>query len=90
MATATEVTDVNLAHWAPGTRFYSTDDGRHFVVCVDETEAPPGSKLRIIKQPTVILYTDENAVATDLEVDFTFDPGTGHEDAVLAAGFDIN
>jgi len=25
-----------------------------------------------------------------LEVDFTFDPGTMHEDAVLAAGFDIN
>lgn len=87
MATATEVVDVPISHWAPGTRFYSTDDGRYFVVCVDESEAT-GSR-RIIRQPTVILYTDANAVAQDLEVDFTFDPGTTHESAVTAAGFSL-
>lgn len=89
LTTATEILDADISHWAPGTRFYGTDDGRYFVVCVDITEAPEGSMIRIRKQPTVILYTDSSAVAEDMVPDFTSEPGTDHETACAAAGFTL-
>ena len=89
MATATEIFDTDISHWAPGTKFYSTDDGRYFVVCVDVTEAPEGSMTRIRRQPTVILYTNEVAVAEDLVPDYIGQPGDSHETACAAAGFTL-
>lgn len=84
MATAVERTDVDLRGWAPGTRFYSTDDGQHFVVEADLEDYGP---FRVVRRPTVILYCTDTAGVTDLIPDFTFDPGTTHEDAVRLAGF---
>jgi len=43
----------------------------------------------ITRQPTVILYTDENAWLPDLDVDFSFPPGTSVEDAVAGAGYTL-
>lgn len=87
MATATERTDVDLGGWAPGTKFYSTDDDQHFVV--DADLADYGS-FKVVRRPTVILYCTETAGVTDLVPDFTFDPGTSHEDAVHLAGFELS
>lgn len=87
MATATERTDVDLSAWVPGTRLFSTDDGRHFVV--DADLADYGS-LRVVRRPTVILYCTETAGVTDLVADFEFDPGVTHEDAVKLAGFTLS
>lgn len=43
----------------------------------------------IVRQPTVILYTDAKAHPEDLTVDFSFPPGTSAEDAIAEAGYDI-
>lgn len=88
MATATEVTDVDLAAWGPGTKFYTASDGTHFVVQADRDDY---SQLRdtIVRQPTVILYCTPTAGVTDLDVDHTFPPGTTHEDAVTGAGYTL-
>lgn len=86
MATATERTDVDLGAWIPGTKFYTTDDDRYFVVDADLTDY---GKLRVVRRPTVILYCTETAGVTDLIPDFEFDPGTTHEDAVRLAGFTL-
>lgn len=88
MATASEITDVDLAAWGPGTRFYSASDGTHFVVQADLADY---SELQdtIVRQPTVILFTTATAGVTDLDVDFTFPPGTTHEDAVTGAGYTL-
>lgn len=86
MATATERADVDLGAWVPGTKFYSTDDGRYFVVDADLLDYAP---FKVVRRPTVILYCSETAGVTDLVPDFTFDPGTTHEDAVQLAGFEL-
>lgn len=88
MATATEITNVDLAAWGPGTRFYSASDGTQFVVQADLADY---SELRdtIVRQPTVILYCTPTAGVTDLDVDYTFPPGTTHEAAVVGAGYTL-
>lgn len=88
MATATEVTDVDLGAWGPGHKFYSASDGTYFVVYADLADY---SHLpdNIIRQPTVILYTDANARPEDLTVDHTSPPGTTHEDAIAEFGYDL-
>lgn len=88
MPTATELTNVDLAAWGPGARFYSGSDGKHFVVQADLADY---SHLldNIVRQPTVILYTTPTAGVTDLDVDHTFPPGTTHEDAVTGAGYTL-
>ncbi|WPH57651.1 hypothetical protein [Mycobacterium phage WXIN] len=86
MATATERTDVDLGAWVPGTKFYSTDDDRYFVVDADLVDY---GHFRVVRRPTVILYCTEAAGVTDLIPDFEFEPGTTHEDAVRRAGFDL-
>ncbi len=88
MPTATEVTDVDLGSWGPGVKFYSASDGTHFVVhadLADYSHLPDN----IVRQPTVILYTDAKAHPEDLTVDFSFPPGTPAEDAIAEAGYDI-
>lgn len=86
MATATERTDVDLGSWAPGVKFYSTDDARHFIVDADLVDY---GQLRVVRRPTVVLYCTETAAVTDLIPDFELDPGTTHEDAVRLAGFTL-
>ena len=83
-----EVTTVDLSHWAPGVKFYRAADGCYFVVSADLGAVKVGRRTRV-RRPTVVLYTDENAVPLDAEVDFVFDPGTSHEDAVGLAGFEL-
>lgn len=87
MATAVERTDVDLSGWVLGTKFYSTDDDRHFVVDADIEDY---GQLRVVRRPTVILYCTETAGVTDLIPDFTFEPGTTHADAVRLAGFTLS
>lgn len=87
MAKAVERTDVDLSGWVPGTRMFSTDDARHFVVDADLEDY---GHLRVVRRPTVILYCTEAAGVTDLIPDFTFKPGTTHEDAVGQAGFELS
>lgn len=88
MPTATEVTDIDLGAWGPGHKFYETSDGTYFVVYADLADY---SHLpdNIIRQPTVILYTDANAHPDDLTVDHTSPPGTTHEDAVAEFGYTL-
>lgn len=89
MSTATQVADVDLGCWPPGARFYQTDDGRHFVVEADLADYSALTTIKVIRRPTVILYCTPDASVTDLVPDFTFEPGTTHEDAVRAAGFEL-
>lgn len=88
MATAVERVDVCLAQWVPGTKFYSTDDGRHFVVDADLADYSKNA-YKVTRRPTVILYCTETAGVTDLIADFEFEPGVTHEDAVRLAGFTL-
>lgn len=90
MTAALEMPDVDVSRWGPGVKFYSTDDGRYFVVLADLVDYIDEGAFRVRRQTTRILYTDEYAHAVDLEVDFEFDPGTTHEEAVQLAGFDLS
>lgn len=87
--TAMEVVGADLSNWAPGTRFFSASDGRHFVIDADLDEHPEDGNVRLVRRPTVVLYTTETAWPTDLTPDFVFDPGTTHEEAVALAGFEL-
>lgn len=87
MSKVIRTVDISFDGWPPGTKFYSTDDDKHFVVIADLVEYPSGGAFDIIRQPTKILYTDETGHPGDLVPDFTFDPGTTHEDAIINAGF---
>lgn len=88
MPSATELTDIDLAAWGPGARFFSATDGTYFVVQADLADY---SHLldTIVRQPTTILYTDATAHPEDLTVDFESPPGTTHEDALVAAGYTL-
>lgn len=88
MPAATELDPALAWSHGPGTRFFSGDDGKWFIVMADLTDY---SHLHdnITRQPTVILYTDENAWLPDLDVDFSFPPGTSVEDAVAGAGYTL-
>lgn len=88
MPTATEITDVDLAAWGPGHKFYSASDGTYFVVHADLDDYSHLSDT-IVRQPTVILHTDAAAYPLDMDVDHRFEPGTTHEDAVIGAGYTL-
>lgn len=89
MATATEIVDVDLSNWTPGTRFFGASDGQFFVVDADLAEYPDDGNVRVVRRPTVVLYTNESGWPTDLTPDFTFSPGTTHEAAVAGAGYEL-
>lgn len=88
MPTATELDSSLVANHGNGTRFFAGSDGTHFIVKADLADY---SHLRdnIRRQPTVILYCDETGYLSDLEVDFSFEPGTSVEDAVAGAGYEL-
>lgn len=89
MPTATEVADVDLSHWVPGARLFAGSDGKFFVVDSDQSEERVVGSFTIKPRPTVILYTDETGFVLDLEVDFSFPPGTTPEEAVQGAGYTL-
>lgn len=90
MATATEITDVDLAGWAPGTKFYSADDGTFFVINADLHPTQDTLALTVVQRPTVLLFCTATACATDLVVDTQGDPGTTHEDLLAQAGYALS
>lgn len=85
---ASEVFDVSLSRWVPGTRFFQTDDS-YFVVTADVSESRLNGKTFVVQRPTVILFTSATARPTDLTPDFTSPPGTSHEEAIQEAGFTL-
>lgn len=89
MAVATEIMDVELSTWIGGVKFYGATDGKYFVVDADIAGPDRLGSSRIVRRPTVIYYTDSAAVTEDLTADFMFDPGTSHEEAVIAAGYQL-
>lgn len=90
MTTATEITGADLANWVQGARFFSTDDGRYFIVDADLTDWGPG--VTVVRRPTHIIFTDERGgvLSAELVSDFTTAPGTAPEDAISAAGFTLS
>lgn len=88
MPSATELDPALVSNHGNGTRFFAGSDGTYFIVMSDLEDY---SHLRdnIIRQPTVILYTDETGWLADLDVDFSFPPGTSVEDAVAGAGYTL-
>lgn len=89
MTNAHEVTDLELYGWPAGARFFAADDGKYFVVTADLAEYPEQGNIKVVRQPTVILYTDSSAWPTDLTPDFTCDAGTDHAAAVAAFGYTL-
>ena len=86
---AREITDYDLSHWIWGTRFFSADDGKHFVVSADLEEYPTDGRFTYIRRDTVVLYCTPEAGVTDMDVDFTFAPGTTPEEAVAQMGYTL-
>ena len=89
MATAVEILDADLSHWVPGTRFFSTDDDRWFVVDADMTEYPANSRVKFVRRPTAVLYCNPDATVTDLVPDYLFPAGTSPEEAVALMGLTL-
>ncbi len=88
MATATEVLDVNLSHWIPGTRFFQTSDGQYLVIDADVAEYPNG-RVTYRRRQTAVLYCNLDATVTDLIPDHTFPPGTTAEDVIAQLGYTL-
>ena len=86
--TATEVTDMDLSRWAPGSRMFSTSGGQHFIVDADLTEYPHGA-IKFVRRQTAVLYCNPDATVTDLIPDHTFPPGTTPEDAIAQLGYTL-
>ncbi len=86
--TANEIHDLDLSHWAPGARFFSTSDDKNFIVDADLTEYPSGAT-RFIRRETAVLYCNPDATVTDMVPDHTFPPGTTAEDAITGMGYTL-
>ena len=89
MATATEIIDADLNHWVPGTRFFSTSDDQHFVVCSDLTNYPTRGAFTYIRRQTAVLFCTPEATVTDMTPDHTFPPGTTAEQAITQLGYTL-
>lgn len=85
MKTATENTEICLAHWVPGSRFFTTSDGKHMVICPDLADYPP----TVIRRTTTVFYCAEDSAVTDLTADFVFPPGTTAEQALAEMGYEL-
>lgn len=85
----TEIFDVDIANWAPGTRFFSSTDGLYFVVDADLTDYSELKNINVIRRNTVVLYCDETARPTDLTPDHIFSPGTTPEEAIQQMGYQL-
>lgn len=88
MHTVTEVLDADLNHWIAGTRFFSTSDGKHFVIDADLTDYPQGRNT-FIRRDTNVFYCSPDATVTDMTPDHVFPPGTTPEEAIAAMGYTL-
>lgn len=88
MAAATEVTDVDLTHWVPGSRMFHTDGGVYYIVDADLAEYPTGPNT-FIRRQTSIFECDAAGVVSDLTPDFTYPPGTTAEEALAEMGYTV-
>jgi hypothetical protein len=86
--TASEIQDIDMGSWAPGTRFFSGSDGKHFVIDTDTTEYPTGPT-RFIRRDTAVLYCNADASVTDLTPDHVYPPGTTAEEAISDMGYTL-
>lgn len=78
--------EANVPGWGNGSNFYGTDDGHYFVVTVDLHPYSTGW-ITYIPFSTLIILTDQNVRSDDLGAEWTFAPGTTHEEAIALAGF---
>lgn len=88
MATAFEITDVDLSQWISGTRFFGTSDDTYFVIDSDFATYPSFVK-RVIRRNTAVFYCNPDATVTDLVPDREFPPQTTAEEAIAALGYTL-
>ena len=88
MKTATEILDADLNHWVPGTRFFSTSDGKYFVVDADTADYPRGP-FTIIRRDTAVIDCTADATVISPISKQLFPPGTSAEEAIAAMGYTL-
>lgn len=88
MPTATEILDIDLNHWVPGTRLFRTSDDLYFVVSSD-LEDHSHKSIKVIRRQTAVLYCNPDATVTDMIPDHTFPPGTTPEEAIALLGYTL-
>lgn len=88
MATATEILDIDLNHWVPGTRFFHTSDDQYFVIDADTTDYP-NNRVNYRRRQTAVLFCNADATVTDLIPDHTFPAGTTPEEAIALLGYTL-
>lgn len=91
--------ETEMTMWPPNTRHYVDEDGQHYAVHSDAAESidpalvvPPEIARNvhtIIPCPTTIVLCDERGIASSLDALHTAEPCTSHEDALVAAGFEV-
>ena len=84
----TEIVDVDLGRWAPGTRMFKTGDDQYFVVDADTAAYPDGPNT-FLRRHTAVLFCNADGSVTDLTPDYTSPPGTTAEDAITAMGYTL-
>lgn len=86
--TCWEPPNVDISHWAPWCRFFTTSDNKHFVIDAD-LAPPPGWVTTVIRRKTAVFYCTEQGGVTDLDADYEFPPLTTPEQAVELMGYTI-
>lgn len=86
---AVRINNVDLSNWAPGAQFYDLGDGQFCIVMADVVDLSREDGDTVIQRPTVILLCNEDAFVSDMDADWTFDPGTTHDEAVSLAGYEL-
>ncbi len=91
----------DMKRWPPGTRHYRDESGQHYAVHAD-TEAgavaasmnlPEGIARNIhtvLPCATTIVACDERGTAESMDAIYKGPAGTSHEDALAAAGFELD
>lgn len=86
--TCWEPTNIDLNNWAPWCRFFTTSDGKHFVIDAD-LATPPAWITTVIRRKTAVLYCTPEGGVTDLNADLEFPPQTTPEQAVALMGYQM-
>jgi hypothetical protein len=90
MGTATEITEsVDMCHWIPGARLFSTSDGMHFVIDADTEDYPDTGPHKFIRRATVAFESNPDGTVTDMTPDHTFPPGITAEEALQQIGYTL-
>ena len=85
---ATENTEVDISHWVPGARFFSTEDGKHFIIDADLTDYPNG-QTTFIRRETAVLHCSPDGMVEDMVPDHLYPPGTTPEFVLTDLGYTI-